>query len=150
LVVRTDKTDYAVGETVNITVSFVSLIPGCVLPMIVDDYLVKVEVLNVANQTLYSSSHTTARSLNMSEPWTPTMAGEDTIVVSAYFRLPSDESVMWEILETSTEIHVHEPVQTTPAYDKAAAGALGVVVVVGLLFLRRRKKDYQREHAVLS
>jgi hypothetical protein len=141
LVVKTDRADYDIGEAVNITVTFVSLLPGCVEPMIAHDYVVKVDVLNVLNQTVFSSSNVTARALVISEVWTPEAAGEYTIVASAYFRLLGDESMV-KTLESSATIRVHDIARQIPEFGLVTVGVLGIGVAaaLSLLVLGRRKR----------
>jgi len=108
LVVQTDSGDYAIGAPVKITVAFLSLLPGCMEPMIAHDYVVQIEVLSASNRTVYTSSHVTARALMISETWMPATAGVYTINASAYFRLLGDESIMTKTLESSATIRVHD------------------------------------------
>jgi len=141
LVVRTDKQDYDVGEAVNITVTFVSLLPGCVEPMIAHDYLVTIDVLTPSNQTVFSSSNATARELMVSELWMPATAGEYTVVASAYFRPLGDESIMSKTIESSTKIHVLNVTQQIPEFGLVATGMFGIgVVALSLMLLRRRQR----------
>ena len=141
LVVRTDKQDYSVGEAVNITVTFVSLLPGCVEPMIAHDYLVTIDVLTPTNQTVFSSSNATARELMVSELWMPATAGEYTVVASAYFRPLGDESIMSKTIESSTKIHVLNVTQQIPEFGLVATGVFGIgVVALSLMLLRRRQR----------
>ena len=141
LVVRTDKQDYSVGEAVNITVTFVSLLPGCVEPMIAHDYLVTIDVLTPSNQTVFSSSNATARELMVSELWMPATAGEYTVVASAYFRPLGDESIMSKTIESSTKIHVLNVTQQIPEFGLVATGVFGIgVVALSLMLLRRRQR----------
>jgi hypothetical protein len=141
LVVQTDKRDYFIGEPVNITFTFIPLLPGCMEPMIAHDYFVQIEVLTVSNQTAYSSSNVTAGALTVSSIWIPTTAGEYAIIASAYFRLLSDESLMTKTLQASTTIRVHDPSQQIPEFGLMAIGVLIVVAALGILFFNRRRKS---------
>jgi hypothetical protein len=147
LVVRTDRGNYDIGEVVNITVTFVSLLPGCVEPMIAHDYVVKIDVLNVSNQTVFSSSNVTARALMISEVWTPESAGEYTIIASAYFRLLGDES-MAKMLESSATICVHDIAQQIPEFGLLTVGVLGIGVAALSLLIRERRKRFTRSELV--
>jgi hypothetical protein len=146
LVVKTDRWDYDIGEGVNITVTFVSLLPGCVEPMIAHDYVVKIDVLNVSNQTVLSSSNVTARALMISEVWTPERAGEYTIIASAYFRLLGDESMV-KMLESSATIRAHDIAQQIPEFGSLTVDVLGIIGVaaLSLLIRGRRKRSTSRE-----
>jgi hypothetical protein len=144
LVVQTDNGDYAIDEPVNITVTFLSLLPGCMEPMIAHDYIVQIQVLNASNQSTYSSTHVTAGALTVSEEWTPTTAGGYTIIASAFFRLLGDD-VMMKTLEASTTIHVHDPAQPTPGFEFIAVSIVGIAAVtLSLFFLKRRKTSSRK------
>ena len=143
LAVKTDRGDYKIGEAVDITVTFVSLLPGCVEPMIAHDYVVEIDVLNVSNQTVFSSSNVTARALMISEVWTPATAGEYTIIASAYFRLLGDES-MAEMLESSATIRVHDIAQQVPEFALVTISVLGIGVATLSLLVRARRKGFTR------
>jgi len=139
LIVQTDKNDYAVGEPVNITVTFLSLLPGCMEPMIAHNYVIQIQVLNASNQTAYSSTRVTAGALIVSEKWTPTIVGDYTIIASAFFRLLGND-VMTKTLGASTTINVHDPAQPTPGYELIAIGVIVIAAAaLSLLFLKRRK-----------
>lgn len=137
LVVQTNKHDYTIGEPVNITVNFLSHLPGCMIPMIARDYVVQIEVLNISNQTLYSASHVTAGTLMASDTWIPSTVGDYTITASAYFRLLGYQT---KTNEASTTIRVYDPAQQVPEFELVAFGVLGVAVVaLGLLLLSRMR-----------
>lgn len=139
LVVQTDKGDYAIGESVNITVTFLSLLPGCMESMIAHDYVLQIQVLNASNQTAYSFTHVTAGALIVSEEWTPTTAGGYSIIATAYFRLLG-EDVMMKALGASTTIQVHDPTQPTTGFEFVAIGIVVIAAAaLSLSFLKRRK-----------
>ncbi|MGA8903873.1 MAG: hypothetical protein WB661_02560 [Candidatus Bathyarchaeia archaeon] len=146
LIVQTDMNDYAVGEPVNITVTFLSLLPGCMQPMIAHDYVVQIQVLNASNQTAYSSTHVTAGALIVSEKWTPTSVGDYTIIASAFFRLLGND-VMTKTLGASTTIHVHDPAHPTPGFEFIAIGVVGITAVALSLFFLKRRKTPSRKAA---
>jgi len=139
LVVQTDKRDYAIGEPVNITVSFVSLLPGCMQPMIAHDYVIQIQVLNASNQTAYSSTNVTAGALRVSEIWAPTSAGGYTIIASAFFRLLGDD-IMIRTLVASTKIDVHDLAQQTPEFKPVAIAIVVIAAATLSLFLLKRRK----------
>lgn len=146
LVVQTDQDDYAIGEPVNITVTFYSLLPGCMEPMIAHNYVLQIQVLNASNQTAYSSTHVTAGALIVSEKWTPTIVGDYTIIASAFFRLLG-EDVMTKTLGASTTIHVHDPAQPTPGFELLAIGVLGIAAAALSLFFLKRRRTTNRKSA---
>jgi hypothetical protein len=84
LVVRTDKDAYTTGETVNISVDYVPLLPGCFEFMIAHDYVIKVEILNSLNMTEYSYSNATLGNLVMHLSWKPAGEGEYTVKASSW------------------------------------------------------------------
>jgi hypothetical protein len=149
LVVRTDKGDYGIGEPVNITVTFLSWLPGCMVPQVAHDYVIQIQVVNTSNQTVYSSTHVAAGALTVSEEWRPTALGGYTIIASAFFRLLGDD-VMMKTLEASTTIHVHDPVQSIAEFQFVAIGAVGIAAVaLSLFFLKRRKASSRNTNLLL-
>ncbi len=144
LIVQTDRDDYAVGERVNITVTFLPLLPGCMQPMIAHNYVIQIQVLNASNQTTYSSTHVTADALIVSEKWTPTTAGGYTIIASAFMRLLGNDA-MTKTLGASTTIHVHDPAQPTPGFELIVIGVVGIAAVaLSLFFLKRRRTSSRK------
>jgi hypothetical protein len=146
LVVQTDKGDYAIGEPVNISVRFLSHLPGCMEPMVAHDYVIQIQVLNASNQTAYSSTYVTPSALTASEKWTSTTVGYYTIIASAFFRLAGDD-VMMKTLEASTTIHVHDPSQPTAGFEFVAIGVVGIAAIALSLFFLKGRKTSSRKAA---
>ena len=146
LVIQTDTDNYAVGDPVKITVTFAPLLSGCVEPMIAHDYAIQIQVLNASNQTVYSSTNVTAGALTIYETWTPTTTGDYLIKASSWFRLLGNDFMIIQ-LESSTTIHVHDPVQSTmPMLELEVIGLVGILAITfGTVFVMHvRKKTSSR------
>jgi hypothetical protein len=129
---------------VNITVTFLPLLPGCMEPMIAHDYVILIQVLNASNQTAYTSTNVTSSPLTIHEAWTPTATGDYTIIASAFFRLQGNESMM-KPLQASTTIRVHDATQPTPRFEFVAIGVVGLAAVtLSLFFLKHRKTSSRK------
>jgi len=149
LVVQTDAGNYAVGHPVNITVTFASLLSGCVEPMIAHDYVIEIQVLNASNQTVYSSGNVTAGALTIHEIWTPTATGDYTIEASSWFRLLGNDFMIKQ-MEASTTVHVHDPVQST--VSRLWIWAIGLVGIfaatLGIIHVKRVRKKASSQSSV--
>ena len=110
LVLETDKDSYLVGESVNITVHFSPILPGCLEPMIAHDYVLTIQILNDAHNVVYSSSNATPVGIVFHESWIPVARGEYTLNATSWWRLMGDDLMMKQ-LETLRIIHVQGPNQ---------------------------------------
>jgi len=148
-VVQTDADSYAVGHPVSITVTFASLLSGCVEPMIAHDYVIEIQVLNSSNQTVYSSGNVTGGALTIHEIWTPTATGDYTIEASSWFRLLGNDFMIKQ-MEASTTVHVHDPVQSTMSRLKIwAIGLVGIfAATLGIMHLKRVRKKASSQSSV--
>jgi len=139
LVVRTDKQAYTTGETVNVSIDYVHLLPGCFEIMIAHDYVIKVEIMNSQNTTEYSYSNATAGNLVMHLPWKPAEKGDYTVEASSWMRLAGNESMV-KHLEDSIAIRVQDPpagATLLTEFDSTTVGALAIFAVTIVLTLMR-------------
>jgi hypothetical protein len=141
LIIQTGTDNYVIGEPVNITVIFAPLLPGCVEPMIAHEYVVQIQVLNASNQTLYSSTNVTAAALTIHKTWTPTTPGDYLIKASSWFSSLGND-FMTKQMETSTTIHVQDPVRyTMPRLELGVIGLVAILAVGVALLKRAREKS---------
>jgi hypothetical protein len=93
LEVLTDKGAYAIGESVNLTIKYVHLLPGCAEAGVVHDHLIRVEILDKVGHVEYFSEHSTVGNLTTHETWIPTRMGNYTVEGTSWFRLSSGSLV---------------------------------------------------------
>jgi len=139
LAVQSDKDTYRIGESVNVTVSYAPVLPGCVEFMIAHDYVITIQILNGSNSVEYSSNHTTTGALTIHDQWTPLATGDFTINATSWFRLLGGDSMMKQ-MEASKLIHVQAP-PLTPIPTVGLAAALVVIGGAALaVYLNQRRK----------
>jgi hypothetical protein len=80
-----------VGERVKITVTYIPLLPGCVGVMIAHDYVVKIEILNEADQETFASTNSTVGSLMVHGNSIPAETENYTIEASSWLRLARND-----------------------------------------------------------
>jgi len=141
LTVQTDRGSYVVGDSVEITINFTPLLPGCVGVMIAHDYVVKTQILNDANQTVSAWSNETVGPLTVHKIWTPVVKGNYTIQASAWFRLSGDEA-MTQQLQTATTIHVQDA--ATSSMSELTSAGFVAALILGATFLLLAAKHVTR------
>jgi len=144
LVIQPDRGTYTLGESVNITVNFAPLLPGCAELMIAHDYVIKIQILNSSNNEQYSSTHVTTGPLTIHEVWTPVEKGNYTIKASSWLRLAGGNSLV-KGLEASRTILVQDPGQSMmPETIPIALGVIGVLAVtLAYLFFKHVTRKRQ-------
>jgi len=83
--VSTDKTQYNLGETVEIVVNYTHLLPECFEVMVVHFHQVRLEVLNSAGETIQSWQWKMKGDLRETVAWRPEKADNYTIRGSSWW-----------------------------------------------------------------
>ena len=109
--------------------------------MIAHDYLIQTQILDNAQNRLFSQSNVTASDLLLHSLWTPVKKGNYTIDAIAWLRLAENES-MAKLLETSKTIVVQD--QSSFSLSEGTFAAMGVglglaAVIALLIFVKRRQ-----------
>ena len=138
LAVQSDKDAYTLGQVVIIAVTFRATLPSCAEPMLVQGYLLTIQVFNATNNEVYSWSHTTPASVNITESWTPTSVGDYSINATSWVTVLGNE-VMMKGLEASKLIRVQDTIQSAATESLTLAAIAIISVAAGYLTLRHKR-----------
>lgn len=83
--VSADKTQYSFGETVEIAVDHIHLLPECAEVTVVHFHQIRLEVLNSAGEAIQSWQWETNRDLYKTVSWRPEKAGDYTVRASSWW-----------------------------------------------------------------
>jgi len=110
--------------------------------MFVQGYLLTIRIFNGTNGEVYSWNQTVPASVNITESWTPTAAGDYSINATSWVTILGN-GAMTKGLAASKLIHVQDTYQSaaTESFTLAVMAIAIIAVAAGYLTLRHKSRS---------